>query len=697
MTPIENPLQSFFYRHWRGLLLLALPLLITLINPNWLYNPHALNKIDTWIYQSLFRYYPDFATAPHLASFYFPERLSWILPGYILYHLFSPEIANALLHLGVYYLAVFSIYGIARRLFGVDAAFLMALCLSGYTWFLRAVGHDYLDGAGIAYYSASLWLITQAIYERRYKLYLVAAGALLTLTIVTQLSWAAFMLFIGIYFLALNRKQNRHPLVTSLAWVSLGIIGVMSVFLLVNVSVTGEWNIFKNSVMFLRAVGKNADATRDAAWVAYSSIPRMWLVLPCVISLWGAVSLSRSKQLSDNLRYHLILITSGFALTWVIFLFLHFTSSLPYLMIYLYISISTPIMFLLGAGLLTISNIKILTFYEALLMVGIVILPFLLVVLFQPLEEVTLNPLIVWPMIVIALGMMFRRHPSWLVGGFTLMSFMLGGGNGIAYHDRLQTYNIFVGVNETIEAIHNHPTLDDAGELMVWYETTTFRPYASSVFNSYWGGTNWVVVQNAPQDLRLTTDVTEDVVILTDNDAILDKVQSVLDGRFDVELVTDFPILSVDPSGQYRGYILRLSRLDYYNQPIFPTGENIRKSRMDYTEFVPAVTGPDSQVVLEFRLPSPTSDLEAVLCVEKMLVPFSDGFSAMLNGVLIEFALADSAENSVCEFTFIADVPQDAIDGENLTTMAMNIPVGKVGSSYEGFHIAFITFTTKNP
>src|SRR5688500_12479746 len=147
-TRIFQSSYSSILKYWHVVLLIVLPLLITLIDPNWIYNPDVLNDVDPWIYHGLFRYFFDFATTSPSNLHYFIERLSWVLPGYVLYKIFAPVLANAILHLAVYYIGLFAIYGTARQLFGKTPAFIAALCLGSYTWFLRATGHDYLDGAG---------------------------------------------------------------------------------------------------------------------------------------------------------------------------------------------------------------------------------------------------------------------------------------------------------------------------------------------------------------------------------------------------------------------------------------------------------------------------------------------------------------------------------------------------------------------
>jgi len=693
----------WFSRHWHVLLLLVQPLLMTLINPNWLYNPPVLNTFDTWVYNSVFRYLPDFATAQHVDFFYFMDRLSWVLPGYILYHLFSPEIANALLHFGVYALALFSIYGISKQLFGQDAAFLMAICLGGYTWFLRAVGHDYVDGVGIAYYSVALWFATQAVYQYRYKLYLMGCGAFLALTLVTQLLWVVFIPLIALYYLILNHHHARRPLVINMAWVSFGVIGVLVVLMLASWVISGEWNIFINSVALITKIGSLHDLLLGGLIGIYGKIPATWLVLPCVIAILAAIQLTRSKNLTPTLRLHIRLIVGGFCLTIGIFIGFQIMSSLPYLIVYVYTSMMIPATFLLLAALIATAEMKAITPVSALMLIAIILIQPFIIILIEPFETFLLNPNIVWPvtavaLLILSLSLTLRKQPLGLVSGFTIMSMMFGGSNGVFYHDRLKNYTIFTSVNHTIEAItRHHPSLDDFSEAMVWYEATTFLTYGAPVIYIYWGGSNWGYVQTHPTDLRLVADITQDVVMLSDNPAIDKRVQFVLDGQFSVTLLRNFALPNIDPTGRYRGYVLRLLRLDTYNQPIFPTGYNVFKSRYDYVEPGPAITGPGTDVVFQFRLPTPNSDFTVAMCVVDMTVPVPNPLPALLNDTPIEFVLSDSEETGACRFYYMADVPQTAISNQDITKIAMNIPVGKVNSSSQGLHIASIMFSENAP
>src|SRR5258708_39568613 len=85
------------------LLIGSLPILLALINSNWLFTPPPLlangtpRQPDAWFYFSYFKHFFDFVGQYPFNTQYFAERLSWNLPGYAAYHLFPPSVANLVL------------------------------------------------------------------------------------------------------------------------------------------------------------------------------------------------------------------------------------------------------------------------------------------------------------------------------------------------------------------------------------------------------------------------------------------------------------------------------------------------------------------------------------------------------------------------------------------------------------------------
>jgi hypothetical protein len=140
-------------------LLAGLPLLLFAANPSWVYSQPG--TIDPWIYQGFFRALPDYQSRLFPGTYY-GSRLSWVLPGYCAYRLLPPFAANLALHLGVFYLAVFSFYSLAARTVSRRAALLGAVLLGCNPLILQEVGGDYVDGVGVAYALLALALLARA-------------------------------------------------------------------------------------------------------------------------------------------------------------------------------------------------------------------------------------------------------------------------------------------------------------------------------------------------------------------------------------------------------------------------------------------------------------------------------------------------------------------------------------------------------
>ena len=117
------------------IVLLSIPALVLLRQTNAIFNDaksiDSSNFVDSWLYLGFFRNFVDFKRYLFTDTYY-ASRMSWILPGWLVYQVFSPEIANYVLHLSVFYLFVFSLYFAVSRLAHPRAALVAALA-AGFT------------------------------------------------------------------------------------------------------------------------------------------------------------------------------------------------------------------------------------------------------------------------------------------------------------------------------------------------------------------------------------------------------------------------------------------------------------------------------------------------------------------------------------------------------------------------------------
>src|SRR5579871_3721471 len=131
------------------IVVLLLPLLVLWHHRDALFSP--LWYTDPWFYLGYFRNLVNFKREIFPGSYY-GSRLAWILPGFLVHSVFSPLIANSILHLAVHSTATVSFFSILRRTIGARSALLATMAFSVQPWLWAATGWDYPDGAGIAYF-----------------------------------------------------------------------------------------------------------------------------------------------------------------------------------------------------------------------------------------------------------------------------------------------------------------------------------------------------------------------------------------------------------------------------------------------------------------------------------------------------------------------------------------------------------------
>jgi hypothetical protein len=142
--------------------------------------------VDSWIYTS---YQWDFhGQIAEFGPTYYASRLSWILPGVVLHHLFDPATANIcykLLASAATALAcghlVYRIKGLAAGLLAVGVAVLAPAMI-------RALQADYVDIPVLMYAVLSLACIAQATNSRRWVAWIFLAGVAFSAMAVANLS-----------------------------------------------------------------------------------------------------------------------------------------------------------------------------------------------------------------------------------------------------------------------------------------------------------------------------------------------------------------------------------------------------------------------------------------------------------------------------------------------------------------------------
>jgi len=187
--------------YWHLALIVMLPIVLALINPNWIFNAGIADDYIYLGYQLDFLKYVDWSPS---IDMYFIERFSLNLPAYFIRQLFSPLASNFIIHLSVYYLAVFSVYGILNRLTNARIALIITLLFGQYPLILRSTGWDYLDGYVMAMCALTIFLLTQSVGSKRAPLYMIGSGVAFALMFNGNSFNAVYAPALALYYLFLS-------------------------------------------------------------------------------------------------------------------------------------------------------------------------------------------------------------------------------------------------------------------------------------------------------------------------------------------------------------------------------------------------------------------------------------------------------------------------------------------------------------
>ena len=100
------------------------------------------------------------------SSLYYGGRLSITLPLTLAHAILPPLLAHLCVHMMLYYISIFCVYAMVVRRLGQQTAYLAALGIGAYFYFLDAMGRDYIDDPGITYFLFSCWRLSRAQTRR---------------------------------------------------------------------------------------------------------------------------------------------------------------------------------------------------------------------------------------------------------------------------------------------------------------------------------------------------------------------------------------------------------------------------------------------------------------------------------------------------------------------------------------------------
>jgi len=275
--------------NWEILLLFLLPILLLLINQAWIFSYNG--TIDPWVYFGYFIRLKQYLIA--FPDAYYGSRLSWILPGHLAYSFFPPLVANYILHLGFYYLATLSLYFILKPSVGRRVAFLTSASMGCYSFFMLAIGWDYVDGAGITYFLLTVLMLSWAARKKSWTTWMFLSGIFFGALIYTNLVWLAFAPSLITYYLLTHRPHRTRRTFISVAASVVGFLTITLFLCSVNYAIVGKFFFFMPSVNYALSSGGQPNPLKIDL---HEWLPRAnWLFLPLIVLLGSTLTLALSK------------------------------------------------------------------------------------------------------------------------------------------------------------------------------------------------------------------------------------------------------------------------------------------------------------------------------------------------------------------------------------------------------------------
>ena len=272
--------------HWA--VILATPFLLLAINPNLFINPNTNVWIDAWVNTGFFLSLPD-----HLLVWghsYYSTRLSWLLPGYAAHQIFSPFLANYVLHFGFFYVLLSAVYCLVTAGTNRTTAFIVTLLVAWNPQVIAAMSWDYVDGAVITYFIATLLFIEKASSSaKHWTHWAVAVGAGLTCMVVANLVAATLVPICGLFLLLRVSLPHWRRAGVIVLIAAVGGVATLAILAHTNWQLGGNWLFLKPSVSYAstRVWVASPWDVQGMSWLADAHV----LVLPAAASLAALLAL----------------------------------------------------------------------------------------------------------------------------------------------------------------------------------------------------------------------------------------------------------------------------------------------------------------------------------------------------------------------------------------------------------------------
>jgi hypothetical protein len=265
---------AFFNARAEYFFLAAIPIALSICNDNWLYT--HIGYLDPWYNVGYFMHYTD---PTYLNWYYKIARLSWLIPGYLIYRIFTPPVANYILHMGPLIVSAFMLFAALRRIISTEIAFLTAAMLVGYVNYHGSGGWDYQTTPSGVYYLIAFYFLTEAaLNPGRRNSCLFAAGLAYGACGHANVLFVNMAPILGMHFLAVawslrQEKFNLAGIARCAGIVALGVLAITIALGSINALIGRDFLFFKVLFSIVTDYVSDPHKAMGQWWMSWSA---MW-------------------------------------------------------------------------------------------------------------------------------------------------------------------------------------------------------------------------------------------------------------------------------------------------------------------------------------------------------------------------------------------------------------------------------------
>ncbi len=307
--------------------LISMPIVMLMINDNWLFT--RLGYLDPWYNVGYFLHYDDPSFRP---DHYKIARASWLIPGFVAYEIFTPLVANYVLHIGCLVLTTIFIYLALSRIINRDISFITAAMLSVYYPIHGSGGWDYQTTPSGAYFALTLYSMCRAGQHAAQlhnpMLWLWLAGAAFAATFHANIIFINTLPIIFAFYIVLsgNKIINIKTFKVFLHF-CLGFLGLTFLLGLINL-VIGRQFLFYSPLIEIVINYIKDTSNQETWWLPWSSgwyekdYAAGYLALPAALLVIGTglilyISCIEKRIFSLNEKITILLIGQYVFIGWI--------------------------------------------------------------------------------------------------------------------------------------------------------------------------------------------------------------------------------------------------------------------------------------------------------------------------------------------------------------------------------------------